>query len=134
MKTKKMLSFFLCFAMMLGVMPCTAAEGVEQLYLYWDIDDYRTAVSHTAGGEDLLLVFTIAEDDVTTDGSDAIAGFADKDEVSSYALDAVNWACNPKFAFVGGTLKGDKNYVMPRDNTTRAQMATILHRFVKYYE
>ena len=32
MKTKKMLSFFLCFAMMLGVMPCTAAEGVEQLY------------------------------------------------------------------------------------------------------
>jgi len=70
MKTKKMLSFFLCFAMMLGVMPCTAAaEGVEQLYLYWDIDDYRTAVSHTAGGKDFLLVFTIAEDEVTTDGS-----------------------------------------------------------------
>lgn len=76
----------------------------------------------------------VKEYDTLTDGSDALAGFADKDEVSSYALDAVNWACNPKYAFVGGTLKGDKNYVMPRDNTTRAQMATILHRFVKYYE
>lgn len=75
----------------------------------------------------------VKEYDVTTDGSDAIALFADKDEVSSWALEAVNWACNPKYAFVGGTLKGDKNYVMPRDNTTRAQMATILHRFVKYY-
>ncbi len=76
----------------------------------------------------------VKEYDVTTDGSDAIAGFADKALVSSYALEAVNWACNPKYAFVGGTLKGDANYVMPRDNTTRAQMATILYRFVGYYE
>ena len=76
----------------------------------------------------------VKEYDVTTDGSDALAGFEDKGKVSSYALDAVNWACNSKYAFVGGTLKGGKNYVMPRDNTTRAQMATILHRFVTYYK
>ena len=70
MKKQKMISFFLSFCLLLGMIPTAAfAEEYHQLYLWWDEGDYRTEVSHIAGDRDFFLVFTIAEDDVTTDGS-----------------------------------------------------------------
>ncbi len=51
--------------------------------------------------------------------------FADAHEISEYAVSALNWA-------VGcGLIKGrTENTVHPRDNATRAEMATILYRFL----
>ncbi len=50
--------------------------------------------------------------------------FADSHEISEYAVSALNWA-------VGiGLIKGrTENTVHPRDNATRAELATILYRF-----
>ena len=42
--------------------------------------------------------------------------------VSSYALEAMDWAVNT------GVLKGDNNRLLPQDNCTRAQIVTMLYR------
>lgn len=70
MKKQSILSFLLIFALLLGTIPMvTFAKEYEQLYLWWDEGDYRTNVSHDAGGTDFYLVFTLAEDENTTDDS-----------------------------------------------------------------
>lgn len=46
----------------------------------------------------------------------------DFESVSSYALEAVDWAVN------AGVLKGDNNRLLPQDNCTRAQIVTMLYR------
>lgn len=48
--------------------------------------------------------------------------FADFELVSSYALEAMDWAVNT------GVLKGDNNRLLPQDNCTRAQIVTMLYR------
>lgn len=58
----------------------------------------------------------------TTQGGMAAREFADFESVSSYALEAVDWAVN------AGVLKGDNNRLLPQDNCTRAQIVTMLYR------
>ena len=59
--------------------------------------------------------------DVETGGD--LPGFADLDDVSQYALDALRWACQ------NGLINGlDGNLLSPQGTATRAQTATILTR------
>lgn len=52
--------------------------------------------------------------------------FADAGEISEYAISAMNWAVGK------GLMKGKtESTVNPKDNTTRAEMAAILHRFIE---
>lgn len=61
--------------------------------------------------------------DVT--GRSEIAGFADANEVQSYAEEAVKWSVNATL------IKGrDNNKIAPVDSANRAEVATILMRFV----
>ncbi len=76
-------------------------------------------------------------------GNATLDGFADKDDISSYATDAVRWAIASEKDMIGeGILhydktaliegiKADENTVNvnPKGNATRAQMATMLYRF-----
>ena len=61
----------------------------------------------------------------TTAASGSLKGFKDAASVSSYAVDAMNWAVDE------GLLKGANNKLSPKSNATRAQVAAIIHRYLK---
>ncbi len=54
-----------------------------------------------------------------------LLSFSDGAKVSAYAVTAMKWACGQ------GIIQGDSNKLRPGDNSTRAQVATMLMRFVK---
>ena len=56
--------------------------------------------------------------------TDALAGFADAADVSSYALDAMRWAVYT------GLMQGSENGLEPQSSASRAQVAAIIHRFL----
>lgn len=61
-----------------------------------------------------------------TQGGMQIREFADYEEISDYALEAMTWAVNV------GLVKGrGNNNVAPKDFATRAEIATILQRFIQ---
>ena len=60
--------------------------------------------------------------------SAALTGFVDSDKVSSYAVDAMQWAAAEEL------LKGSNGKLDPQGSATRAQVATILMRFMQKYE
>ena len=53
-----------------------------------------------------------------------LAGFADADSVSSWGLEAMQWAVG------SGLLNGSNGSLNPGGNATRAEVATILERFI----
>lgn len=64
-------------------------------------------------------------------GSPAVSGmalneFGDSASVNGYAVDAMRWAVSS--GIIGGT---DAGLLMPQGNATRAQVATMLMRFVE---
>ena len=60
--------------------------------------------------------------------SAALTGFSDVDKVSGYAFDAMQWAVAEEL------LKGSNGKLDPQGSATRAQVATILMRFMQKYE
>ena len=64
---------------------------------------------------------------VDSDNRASLSGFTDSDEISSYAYDAMRWAVAEGFI----TGMGDGT-VDPKGNSTRAQVATVLTKFVEY--
>ena len=60
--------------------------------------------------------------------SAALSGFSDADKVSSYAVEAMQWAV------AEGLLQGSNGKLDPQGSATRAQVATILMRFMQKYE
>ena len=64
---------------------------------------------------------------VDSDNRASLSGFTDSDEISSYAYDAMRWAVDEGFI----TGMGDGT-VDPKGNSTRAQVATVLTKFVEY--
>ncbi len=77
-------------------------------------------------------------------GSAALSGFVDKNDISTYAINAVKWAIATadhmsgqgiryynKVAYIEGVPADEKTVKMnPKGNATRGQMATILERFI----
>lgn len=57
--------------------------------------------------------------------SAALTGFSDADKVSGYAAEAMQWAV------AGGLLQGSNGKLNPQGSATRAQVATILMRFME---
>ncbi len=55
-----------------------------------------------------------------------LSSFADSDEISEYAVSALNWAVG--CGLINGRTSSTLN---PQDNATRAEIATILQRFLK---
>ena len=53
-----------------------------------------------------------------------LLSFQDVGAVSGYACPAMNWAVGQ------GILLGSENYLMPREQATRAQVAMVLHRYL----
>ena len=60
--------------------------------------------------------------------SAALTGFSDADKVSGYAAEAMQWAV------AEGLLQGSNGRLNPQGSATRAQVATILMRFMQKYE
>ena len=61
----------------------------------------------------------------TTQGGMAIREFTDYDGISEYAMPALGWAVN------AGLMQGSGNQIMPFGTAARAQVATILMRFIQ---
>lgn len=60
-------------------------------------------------------------------GTAGFSNFRDAGSVSGWAADAVSWAVQ------AGILQGDNNRLLPLDSATRAEVATVLQRFLEYY-
>ena len=57
--------------------------------------------------------------------SETDAGFADEEDISDYAAEAVDWAR------ANGIVNGmEGNYFLPQDSATRAQVATLLQNYL----
>ena len=61
-----------------------------------------------------------------------LSGFPDAGKVQSYALEAMRWAVGEKL--INGVAVGDQSFLRPENNTTRAQFATIISRFMGVLE
>lgn len=60
--------------------------------------------------------------------SNDLSGFPDKDSVSTYAVEAMHWAVG------SGLISGNAGRIDPQGLASRAQAATIIMRFMEYYE
>ena len=58
-----------------------------------------------------------------------LSGFPDGGKTHSYAKDAMSWAVAE--GLISGVKQGNMNYLDPRGNATRAQVATILMRYLE---
>lgn len=61
-----------------------------------------------------------------TSGRASLAGFPDNGTASDWAVESLQWAVNE------GLLAGSDGKLLPGGNATRAQVATILARFIEY--
>ncbi len=66
-----------------------------------------------------------------TGAKEDISGFTDYNRVSKYARDAVSWTY--AMGIISGKTKNGVLYLDPRANTTRAECASILQRFMQAY-
>ena len=57
--------------------------------------------------------------------------FPDADKVSNYAKDAMAWAVEN--GIISGSLEGGKTYLDPKGDATRAQVASVLMRYLKTF-
>lgn len=63
--------------------------------------------------------------------TDDLSGFPDNAEVSGWAVDYMSWAVGS--GMINGKAVGDKNYLEPLGNASRAECAAMLARFMKKY-
>lgn len=66
---------------------------------------------------------------LNTDRRGNFTAFEDATKVSGYALDALQWAVAENV--VGGSREGGKLYLNPQGNATRAEVATLLMRYIE---
>lgn len=59
-----------------------------------------------------------------------LTSFPDSGKVAGYAKDAMQWAVAE--GFISGRANGGRNYIAPQGTATRAEVATVLARFVEY--
>ena len=64
-------------------------------------------------------------------GEAALEDFADAQEVADWSKEAVCWAI--VYQVIQGSTVGETQYLLPRNGATRAQVATILMRFLKNF-
>ena len=57
------------------------------------------------------------------DAAEHLNAFADAADVSSYAVQAMNWAVGQ------GLIQGSNGLLLPQGTADRAQIAAVLHRF-----
>ena len=63
-----------------------------------------------------------------TDNSKELSDFSDGNKVSRFALDAVKWCVAE--GIISGKTDKKVPYIDPQGNTTRAECATIIMRFL----
>jgi len=68
----------------------------------------------------MLFIYAKAE----KAAEDKLASFPDKDDVEEYAVDYINWLV------AAGIMNGDDGKLNPAGNATRAQVATMLDRYI----
>ena len=76
-----------------------------------------------------ILFRYAAQSGVDTSARAKLSGFADADDVSPYAAEALRWAVATKI--ISGTKENGKRYLTPQSPAPRAQLATILMRFLE---
>ena len=62
-------------------------------------------------------------------GKNDLTGFADADNIREYAVESVKWAV--KSGFLSGSPADGALYLLPRDSAKRAELASMLMRFMR---
>ncbi len=122
--------------------PCAFADVAEGAYYYnaviWAAANGVTAgVSQTSFAPEsvitreqmVTMLYGYAKNtgaDVTADGS--LKGYADEDQISDYAVDAMTWAVSNGLVVGRGA-----NTLAPQASITRAEVATILVGYAKNF-
>lgn len=75
----------------------------------------------------ILYRYTKAQGVLMSEGA-ALSAFPDESSVSAYAREAMRWAVGENL--ISGVATGGKTYLRPKDNTTRAQFATVITRYM----
>lgn len=88
------------------------------------------------GGDDLVtreqtvaILWRLAKlngKDVSVGEDTNILSYSDAEQVSEYAVSAMQWACG------AGVVSGDNGSLLPQSNTTRAEMVIMLMRYNSY--
>ena len=68
---------------------------------------------------------------IPAEAEDMVSNFPDSDQVSSWAMDAMNW--NIHYGMIGGVKVGSNLYLDPKGQATRAQVSAILVRFINAF-
>ncbi len=69
---------------------------------------------------------------INTEKRGDLSSFPDAQLIGSYAKDALSWAVSE--GYIGGSKLGSINYLDPKGSATRAQVATILMRFLESHQ
>lgn len=88
--------------------PITREQLTFMMYRYAEFKDYDTTVT------------------------EELNGFADCDEVSSYAVNSMKWAVGNRI--VNGKLNGEATLLDPKGTATRAECAQIIKQFMEVYQ
>lgn len=108
----------------------SAVDWATENNLVSGMKNNKFAPENSITREELVLIlFNYArEKGYDLSGSRSIASFEDAEEVSSWALEAMEWAYGNQL--VSGTSKL-KSVLSPEGSATRAQVATILKNFIE---
>lgn len=81
------------------------------------------------------MIYRYAKDiryyDMSVTGISDLSDYTDDADVSDWALEALLWMVQESRGYINGFEINGQAYLKPGDNTTRAQMATILTRFAE---
>lgn len=110
-----------------GAWYAQAASWAVEQGITGGVDSSSFAPDAPIAREDLaLMLYRCAQQMGLVSGSTSLSGFQDGEQVSPWAKEAVAWAC------ASGILSGDdQGNLNPRSNSTRAEVAAMLTRFVE---
>ncbi len=147
---KRVISVFFAAIMLTGLL-FVAVNGTSATHPFTDVpgwaDEYVSTVYEkeimkgtggTTFGSDLPLtreqlvvtLYRIAKSTVTGSLDTLSATFADADDISSWAVDAVAWAIDE--GITSGIPKGDLLYFKPEISVSRQETAKFLDTFIDY--
>ena len=147
---KRILSTLAALSMIIALLGMTMI-GVSAAHPFNDIPEWANeyvetvyaggimkGISDTAFGSDGILtreqlvvtLYRLSGSSVKAASASLKEHFADADDISSWANDAVEWAYKTKIT--SGVMQGDKLYFKPQNNVTRQEAAKFFVTYIDY--
>lgn len=98
------------------------------------MEDNRFAPDEPVSREQMVtILFRFADSfEMAGEKRAELDGFADSTQVQGWAKEAMQWAVAEKI--IQGSAEDGKNWILPADGATRAEIATVLARFIPMFK